>query len=86
MSIAEILKVGGEKDLFESVEFFTVEFVEFGVDVYKTGEQVVEWEGRWMGAIIHLMVFSVRGMMTCSLQVIKSVASRELRQILHCID
>lgn len=57
-------------DFLQPVELLTVELVEFGVDVYYV---LVCRRKRWSS--VHLIVFSVRGMITCSMALTESLVN-----------
>lgn len=61
-SVISLLLVG---NLLESIEFFSIEFIELRIDVL--GRISQESAQPWDGVDKHLMVFSVRGIITCSL-------------------
>lgn len=53
------------RDLLETIEFLAIKLIKFGVNVF--GELAIATEPGWQGYHKHLIVFSVRGMITCSL-------------------
>lgn len=63
--VIALLLVG---DFLQSVEFFSVELIQFRVDIFD-GEVSVGKSPAINGMMrdVHLIVFSVRGIMTCSL-------------------
>ena len=74
LSSSKYLRVGSgvvslflTRHLFETIEFLSIEFVKLGVNVFDMVRSV-QSISKSIEEGIHLIVFSVRGMMTCSLR------------------